>query len=77
VTTPNPAEDCGVAAGCGSCPLGRAGICGDPGTQIPAGFGLVAAYALAAVADTEAPDAPDDEEPKPEGVDCCGGGCSA
>jgi len=25
-----PADDCGVSGGCGSCPLGRAGVCGDP-----------------------------------------------
>lgn len=30
-----PASDCGVTAGCGACPLGRAGVCGDPGTPAP------------------------------------------
>ncbi|MGC5319336.1 hypothetical protein ACPXB5_11420 [Micromonospora arida] len=30
-----PAADCGVSEGCGACPLGRAGVCGDPDTELP------------------------------------------
>lgn len=41
----SPATDCGVTAGCGACPLGRAGVCGDPGTAEPSAiFGLMTEY---------------------------------
>jgi len=71
------AEDCGVSGGCPACPLFAGNVCGDPAPEeLP---GMWEAADLIGGQTDEQPDAPDVDpnEPRPEGVGCCGGACFA